>query len=137
MNKPIKYTLFGLGGLVALLVIAAVVGAATFDPNRYKPEIERIAKEKTGRTLKLAGKIELAVYPSIGARVAGVTLSERAADKEFLSLDSAHVSVKLIPLLHGEAIVDALHLSGLKATVIKDKDGKFNFDDLLSAGAQE
>src|SRR3954467_14983488 len=128
MNKPLKYTLIGLGSVVIVAAGAVAILAATFDPNRYKPEVERIAKEKTGRTLKLAGNIQLAFYPSIGARVAGVTFSEKGSDREFVSLESAHVSMKLMPLLHGQTIVDALHLTGLKAIVIKDKDGKFNFD---------
>ncbi|HYN12862.1 MAG TPA: AsmA family protein [Burkholderiales bacterium] len=133
MNKPLKYVLLGLGGLVVLVIAGVVIVAATFDPNRYKGDIERIAKEKTGRTLKLAGDLELAFYPAIGAKVAGVTLSERASDQEFLSLESAHVSVKLIPLLRGEMIVDTVRVAGLKAQVVKGKDGRFNFDDLLAA----
>jgi AsmA protein len=133
MNKPLKYVLLGLGGLVVLVIAGAVIVAATFDPNRYKGDIERIAKEKTGRTLKLAGDLELAFYPAIGAKVAGVTLSERASDQEFLSLESAHVSVKLIPLLRGEMIVDTVRVAGLKAQVVKGKDGRFNFEDLLGA----
>ncbi|MGQ0655842.1 MAG: AsmA family protein [Betaproteobacteria bacterium] len=132
MNKPAKYTLLGIGGLVVLLVAAAAIFAAAFDVNRYKPQIEQIAKEKTGRTLKLAGPLSVAFWPSIGAKASGVTLSERGSEREFLSLDSAHVAVKLMPALRGEVIVDALHLSGLKAVVIKDKDGKHNFDDLIS-----
>src|SRR3546814_7000750 len=60
MNKPLKYTLLGLGGLLGLAIAGAAVFALTFDPNRYKDEIERLAKEKTGRTLSLKGDIKLA-----------------------------------------------------------------------------
>jgi AsmA protein len=137
MSKAIKYALWTLAGLVLLAIAGAVILAATFNPNRYKPEIERMAKEQTGRTLKLAGDLELAFYPSLGAKVAGVTLSERASDQIFLALDSAHVAVKLLPLLRGEVIVDALRVSGLKAQVVKGKDGKFNFDDLLEAEGKD
>jgi AsmA protein len=133
MNKPLKYSLLGLAGLVILLIAAAVIFAATFDVNRYKPQIEQLVKDKTGRTLKLGGPLSVAFWPSIGAKASAVTLSERASDREFLSLDSAHVAVKLMPALRGEVIVDALHLSGLKASVVKDKDGRHNFDDLLAA----
>jgi len=103
----------------------------TFNPNRYKPEIERLVKEKTGRTLSLKGDLQVAVWPALGAKVNGVTLSEHGSDQQFLALDSAHASVALMPLLHGQAIVDGIRVSGLKATVIKEKDGKFNFSDLM------
>ena len=53
----------------------------TFDPNRYKGEIERLAKEKTGRTLKLNGDIKMAFWPSLGADVAGVTFSEKGSKR--------------------------------------------------------
>ena len=131
--KPLKYVLIGAVGLLVLAIVAVAVFAMTFDPNRYKGQIEALVKEKTGRTLKLQGDLKVAVFPSLGADVAKVTLSERAADQEFLSLDSAHASVALLPLLHGEVIVDRIKVAGLKANIVKGKDGKFNFDDLLQA----
>ena len=129
--KAIKYALYGLIGLVVLAIAGATVFALTFDPNRYKDQIERLAKEKTGRTLKLSGDLAVAVYPSLGAKVGGVTLSEKASDAQFLALESAHASVALMPLLRGEVIVDGIRVSGLKAQIVKDKNGRFNFQDLL------
>src|SRR4051812_48902041 len=131
--KALKYVGFALGGLVLLAVIAVAVFIMTFDPNKYKGQIESAVKEKTGRTLKLEGNLKVAVFPSLGADVAKVSLSERDPSQEFLSLDSAHVSVALLPLVHGEVIVDRIRVSGLKARIVKGKDGKFNFDDLLQA----
>jgi AsmA protein len=122
---------------VVLVVAAVAIFAMTFDPNRYKGEVERIAKERTGRTLQLKGPLEIAFYPSLGAKVSGVTLSERAADREFLSFDSAHASVALLPLLRGDVIVDRVRLSGLKAQIVKGKDGKFNFQDLIEPQDQK
>ena len=137
MRKIFKYSLLGLAGLVVLLVVAVAIFAMTFDPNRYKPEIERIAKEQTGRTLKLKGNLEVAVWPSLGAKVAGVSLSERGSEREFLSIDNAHASVALLPLIHGQVIVDRISVSGLKGEIVKQKDGKFNFSDLLEAKGAE
>ena len=117
--------------MLALLVVAAAIFAATFNPNRYKADIERIAKERTGRTLKLAGDLQLAFFPALGAKVNGLSLSERQSDREFLSLESAHGSVGLMALLRGEVIVDRIRVSGLKASVVKGKDGRFNFQDLV------
>jgi AsmA protein len=133
MNKPLKYGLLGLGGIVVLAVAGAVAFALTFDPNRYKSDIERLAKEQTGRTLSIKGDIKMAFWPSLGADVAGVTFSERAANQDFLSFDSAHASVKLMPLLHGQYIVDSVKLSGLKAHIVKGKDGRYNFSDLVES----
>src|SRR5215212_4577027 len=119
MNKPLKYGLIGMVGLLLLVILAAVVFALTFDANRYKPQIERLVQEKTGRTLKLQGPLEAALWPSLGAKVAGVTLSERGSEQQFVALDSAHASVALLPLLRGQVVVDRIRISGFKANVVK------------------
>jgi AsmA protein len=134
MNKPLKYTLLGLGGLLGLAIAGAAVFALTFDPNRYKQDVERLAKEKTGRTLSVKGDIQMAFWPSLGADIAGVSLTEKGSNQQFASLDSAHASVKLLPLLRGEYIVDSIKLSGVKARIVKGKDGRYNFSDLMEGG---
>src|SRR6185503_9147524 len=135
--KAIRVSIYVIAGLLVLLVGAAVIFAMTFDPNRYKGQIEALVKEKTGRTLKLAGNLEVAVWPSLGAKVNGVTLSERAADQQFVSLESAHAAVALMPLLRGQAIVDKIRVSGLKANIVKEKDDRFNFSDLMEAKTEK
>ena len=129
--KAIRYGIYAIVGLLVLLAGAVIVFVMTFDPNKYKGQIEQLVKDKTGRTLDLKGNLEVALWPSLGAKVAGVTLSERDGKEQFVALDSAHVSVALMPLLHGSAVVDKIRISGLKARVIKEKDGTFNFSDLM------
>jgi AsmA protein len=129
--KALKILLYLALGLVLLVIVAVAIFAMTFDPNRYKDDIQRIVKERTGRTLELKGPLELAFYPSLGAKVSGVVLSERGSAQPFVALDSAHASVALLPLLRGQMTVDRVRLSGLKAQVIKGKDGRFNFQDLI------
>ena len=137
MNKPLKYSLIGIAGLVVLVIAAALIFLLTFDANRYKPQIERLVREKTGRTLKLQGPLEAAIWPSLGAKVSGVTFSERGSEQPFVSLDNAHASVALMPLLGGQVVVDKIRISGFKANIVKQKDGKFNFSDLLEAKAEK
>ena len=137
MNKPVKYTLLGLLGLLVLVIAAVAIFAATFDPNRYKGQIEQLAKEKTGRTLKIGGEIKMAFWPSLGADVAGVSLTEKGSNEVFAAFDSVHASVKLMPLLHGAYQVDAVKLTGAKARIVKLKNGKFNFSDLTEASADK
>ena len=135
--KVLKIFLYLALGLVLLAGVAVAIFAMTFDPNRYKDDIQRLVKERTGRTLELKGPLELAFYPSLGAKVSGVALSEREPKTQFLSLDAAHASVALLPLLSGQVIVDRVRLSGLKAQIVKGKDGRFNFQDLIEAPADK
>lgn len=46
MKKLLKYGLYGVAGIVALLVLAVAVISATFNPNDYKPLIIKLVQEK-------------------------------------------------------------------------------------------
>ena len=135
--KALKILIYLAIGLVVLVLAAAAIFAMTFDPNRYKDDIQRLVKERTGRTLDLKGPLELAFWPSLGAKVSGVVLSEHGTSQPFVSLESAHASVALLPLLRGGVVVDRIRLSGLRAQVVKGKDGRFNFQDLIEQAAEK
>jgi len=128
--KIVKYTLFVIGGLVILIGAVLAYIAATFDPNQYKPQLVQAVKERTQRTLKLEGDIRLSFWPSIGAKIGKASLSERASDREFAAVEEVRVALKLMPLLAGRAIVDTVRVRGLRANIVKAKDGKLNVDDL-------
>lgn len=127
--KFLKYTLLVLGGLIILAGGLLAYVAATFDPNQYKPQIVQAVKEKTGRTLKLEGDIALSFWPSIGAKIGKASLSERASDRVFAAVEEVHVSLKLLPLLSKQAVADAVRVKGLRANIVKSKDGRTNVDD--------
>jgi AsmA protein len=137
MSKAIKYVLWALGGLVLIVVIVVAYVAATFDPEKYKPEIVKLVKEKTGRTLAIDGKIGLTFFPKIGAAVDKVTLSERNSDKVFARVGEAGVAVALIPLFSKQVIVDRVTLSDLSVDLVRRKDGSTNIDDLTGGSAQK
>ncbi len=134
MKKLLKYGLLFVAGVVAIAVAVAAYVAATFDPNRYKPQIVQLVKEKTQRTLKIDGNIRLSFFPSIGVNLPKLALSERQSGKEFAAVESAHVALKLFPLLRKQAVVDEVEVKGLRAKLIRYKDGHTNIDDLAGAG---
>lgn len=133
--KILKYALIVLGGLIVLAGAVAAYVAATFDPNQFKPQIVQAVKEKTQRTLKLEGNVALSFWPNIGASLGKASLSERASDREFAAVDEARVSLKLMPLLSKQVVVDAVQVKGLRASFVKAKDGKTNIDDLVAPAA--
>ncbi len=136
MKKYLKYTLYLAAGLVAIFVAALTYIALTFDPNTYKLQIIQAVKDSKQRTLKLDGDIKLFFFPSIGARLGQVALSEFKSEQEFASIGEARVSLAFMPLLSKQVVVDEVLFTGLKAQVIKHKDGTTNLDDLLSKSTE-
>lgn len=133
MKKFLKYLSIAAGVVVALAVLVVVFVVLTFDPNKYKPEIAALVKDRTGRTLAIDGNLRLFFFPSIGVAVGKTSLSEPNSKKVFAKLDQARVSLALIPLFSRQAVVDRVTLSGLAVDLVKRKDGKTNFDDLTGA----
>ncbi|MDD5328775.1 MAG: AsmA family protein [Sulfuricella sp.] len=137
MNKYVKYGLISLGALLAVLAALAAYIAATFDPNAYKPLIVKLVQEKKQRTLKIDGDIKLTFYPKLGADLGKISLSGHDSPEEFAAVDSARVSLALLPLLHHDLVVDQVHVQGLHAKLVRYKDGTTSIDDLLSKDEKE
>ena len=128
--KAFKYFLYAIGAVIVLLLVAIGIVFAVFDPNDYKPQIVQLVKERTGRTLTISGEIKLKIFPKIGAAVGKTTLSERNTDKVFAGVEEAQVYVALFPLFSRQMVVDQVRLDGLRADLIRYKDGTTNFSDL-------
>ncbi len=137
MGKRIKYIFWAFAALILVVVIVVAYVAATFDPEKYKPEIVKLVKEKTGRTLTIDGKIGLTFFPKLGAAVDRLALSEPNGSKAFARIGAARVAVALIPLLSKQVIVDRVTLSDLSVDLVRGKDGRTNVDDLTGASAQK
>ncbi len=130
MNKIVKFVVLPLAGIAVIVVAIGAYIVATFDPNQYKAQIVQAVKEKTKRTLKLDGDIKLSLFPSIGATLGKASLSEFGNDQEFAGVEDFRVSLKLMPLLSKELVVDTIEIKNLRANLIRGKDGKFSLDDL-------
>ena len=135
--KALKIAAFVLGGIAALLAALAAFLLATFDANKWKGEIAQLVQEKKGRSLKIEGDLSLSLFPSVGLQLGKATLSEHQSEQTFASVDSARVSVRLLPLLSKQAVVDTVELGGVKARLVRFKDGRLNIDDLLAKDDKE
>ncbi len=132
--RAIKYVVWGVGAIVALLVLAIVAAVMVIDGNFVKARAERYMKEEKQRTLKIEGEPGLKLFPVLRLSLGKTSLSEPKSDKVFVSLESLEFAVQVMPLLSREIAVDALAVSGLKANLVKGKDGDFNFADLAGKG---
>ncbi len=139
MGKLVKIILGIVGALLLVLALAVGAFALFFDPNDFREQITAAAKKATGRDLTV-GEIKLGIYPVLGANVKGVSLSNAPGfgDQPMLQVAEADVGLRLLPLvLRRELVVGKVSLSGLKANLAKDAEGKSNWDDLAKGGAED
>lgn len=135
--KVFKIIAFVLGGLVALLTAVAAYILATFDANKWKGEIAQLVQEKKNRSLKIEGDLSLSLFPAIGVQLGKATLSEHKSEQVFASVGNARISLQLMPLLSRQVVVDTVELDGLKARLVRFKDGRMNIDDLIGKDDKE
>ena len=120
--------------VLGVLAVALALVFALFDGNRHKAEISQAVLERYQRTLVIEGQPQLSVWPDVGVVLGAVSLSERGSSQPFAAMQSARVSVALLPLLGRQVQVRELQVKGLKAAVIRRKDGSLSVDDLLKRG---
>ncbi|MBE0614655.1 MAG: AsmA family protein [Burkholderiales bacterium] len=129
--KLLKYALAGIAAAAAIAAIGVAVLIANFDANKFKADLAAAVKDRTQRTLAIEGAIKLAFFPKIGIELGRLSLSEPNAGAVFAAVNSARVSVELLPLLSKQIVVDRVAIDGLRANLISRKAGGSNFDDLM------
>jgi AsmA protein len=135
--KALRILGIAVGILVALVAIGIGLLFALFDGEKLKAELGRVVLEQTQRKLDIAGKVELSLWPEVALNLGRVSLSEPGGKQEFAALDSARVAVAVLPLLSKQVQVQRIEVAGLKATLVKHKDGTMNIADLIgNSGAQ-
>ena len=82
--------------VTALLIVPKFVNV-----EKYKPEIEKKVTEYTGRPFILGGKLSLSLFPWVGVSLSDVHLGNPKGfkEKDFISIKSFEVRVKVLPLL--------------------------------------
>ena len=121
-----------IGLLVMVTVIAGLVTAVVklFDPNQFKDQLVRWVQERTQRDLVLDGELHVSYFPKLALESGKASLSQRRSAREFASIDKARVTIAWLPLLRGRLHIDSAEVEGLRAQLLRLKDGSTNVDDL-------
>lgn len=131
----LRKILIGAGVVVAVVLAALLALLLLVDVNRFKPELQQLVHDRTGRRLSIDGELGLSVFPRIAVTLPRTRLSERGSEADFAALDEARVAVALWPLLAGRVEAQKVTLFGLTATVERRADGSTSIDDLLGREA--
>lgn len=128
--RTVKIVALALGGLIAVVVLALLAVWLLVNPNDYKPQIAAAVKRATGRELVLEGNLSLSVFPWIALELGPASLGNPSGfpAQPFVSFKHASVRVKLLPLLAKRLEVGRVDLDGLDLKLLKNKEGKGNWE---------
>jgi|GEM_PF-2808127 len=132
MKKALKITGIVVGILVLLVIALAVTLPFLINPNRFKDDIARVVKEKTGRELAIQGDIKLSVFPWLGLQIGSLELSNAKGfgAVPFAAVNETDVHVAFWPLLHRRVEVGEVKIEGLSLDLEHDADGHNNWQDI-------
>ncbi|HPI92858.1 MAG TPA: AsmA family protein [Deltaproteobacteria bacterium] len=127
-----KKLAIGAGIIIGMIVLILAALPFAIDLNRHKAAILEGIKSVTDRQVDFDG-IRLSILTGLGAEITGLRIADDRAfsQGDFLTLKSAKVKVALLPLLKKEIRVRGVVLDEPKVSIIRDKDGVFNFTTLL------
>jgi AsmA protein len=140
MARALKWILIVLAAVVVLLIGTVVAIVVLVDPNAYKDEIAQAVERRTGRELVIEGDISLTFFPWLGLELGRAHLSDAPGfgDQPFVQLDGARLAVAVWPLLSERKLVlDKIVVDGLGVRLIRDQQGRGNWEDLVERFAKE
>ena len=132
MKKFIKWVAIAGGVLIVLIVVALLVVPMFIDVQKYKPQIEQKVSEATGRPFSIDGELRLSLFPWVGLAFSGLHMGNPPGfqEKDFLSVKSFDVRVKLIPLLSKDIQVKRFILEEPRIVLEKSKKGRGNWEGI-------
>lgn len=130
MPRVIKWLLVALAAVAGLVLLLIVAIMLFFDPNDYREDIERLVEEQTGQELVIEGDISLSFFPWLGLDLGRTRLEnkEEFGEDPLVSIESAGVAVRILPLFRREVVLNTIHLDGLRANLIVSEEGNANWD---------
>jgi len=135
MGKAIKWVCIVLGGIVVLVILALLIIPAFMDIQKYKPHIEAQVSEATGRPFTLGGDLSLSLFPWAGVSLSDMRLGspDGFAEKNFVTVKSFEVRVKLLPLIAKDIQVKRFSLAGPRIVLERLEDGRVNWEGIGKA----
>jgi AsmA protein len=137
MGRPARIFIYAISAVLALIVVAAIMFAVTFDANDYKDSISEGVMEATGRDLVIEGDISLSFFPWFAIEIGRTELGNAPGfdDTPFASFDSARLSVQVLPmLLRREVVVGTAALDSLRVNLQVNERGTGNWEDFGEVG---
>ena len=126
--KPRRRWLWVLGGIVALILLVALIAPLFINAESLRTQIASAIESSTGRKATV-GPIHVRILPSAAAVIDGFQISNPPgfAGGNLMTMDSFRAGLALGDLLHGNIHVTSVELVHPTVTLIEDENGHDNY----------
>lgn len=132
MMKRLVSWLFFIGlGLAGLLLILP----GMIDWSRHKDLLVSELSARLGQDIRIDGDVSLRLLPNPHLNLEKVSIGSAEKDRYLVSLQSLDARMSMDRLLHGQFVIDQIHLQEPVINIAKTKDGS-NWDDFWNARAK-
>jgi AsmA protein len=130
MNRAIKWSLIAAACLIVVIVAALIFIPKFVDVKKYKPQIEQRVADATGRAFSVGDDLRLSLFPWAVMSFSDLKLGSLPGfdEKDFVTVSSFEVRVKLLPLLFKDIQVKRFLLKGARIVLEKSKDSRVSWD---------
>jgi AsmA protein len=136
MKGFLKWGAIVVGCLVVVIIAALVLIPMFVDVAKYKPILESKVTAATGRPFSVGDDLSLSLFPWAGVSFSDLRLGNPAGftEKNFVTVKSFEVRVKLLPLLSKDVQIKRFVLNEPQIVLVKNKKGLENWVQPKPAG---
>lgn len=130
MKNALKWGAIICAGIIVVVIAALLIIPMFVDVQKYKPEVEKWVSETTGRSFSVGDDLDLSLFPWAGVSFSDLHLGNMSdfAEKDFVTLKSFEVRIKLLPLIFKDIQVKRFVLNQPRIVLVKNKNGRVNWE---------
>jgi AsmA family/AsmA-like C-terminal region len=129
--KALTIFLFALGGLVGVLLLAALAVMFLVDSDAYKPRAEEAASDVLGMNITVEGRLRIDFIPGLHVTLENVRIRNRGTEIAFVK--ETVLAIELLSLFQQEIRSGSVALNGARISIERGRDGRYNYEKLPEA----
>ncbi len=130
MARTLKILVFTLLGLLILVFGGLFAVTQLLDPNDYRQDIEQALQKHGGINVHIGGELNWSLYPWLGLELNDIAVKTQAGEN-FTQLSNMQARVDVLSLIKMSPRVGKLVVDGLSLELIKNVQGKGNWEALV------
>ena len=130
MRATLKWAGLVVVCLVVVVIAALLIIPAFVDVKQFKTPLEKYLSATSGRPVSVGDDLRLALFPRAGVSFSDLRLGNTPGfvEKEFATVKSVEVRIRLLPLLSRDVQVERLIVNEPRIFLVKNKDGRVSWD---------